>query len=74
MGLSKTCLLLAISASLAAFAVDKRQIAYLMQTREFVSSLELYQTYAKEIQKHDFEVLSQFGHAYLGRRPAQRRP
>lgn len=46
---------------LAAHAVDKRQIAYLMQTKAFVPSLELYQTYAKEIQKHDFEVLSQLG-------------
>ncbi len=61
MGLSQTFLALALTSALTLQAVDKRQIAYLMQSKEFVPSLELYQTYAKEIEKHDFEVLSQLG-------------
>ncbi len=39
--------------------VHKQQISYLMQSRQFDASLNLYQEYRASIGRHDFEILEQ---------------
>lgn len=41
--------------------ISKLHIAYLMQCKECIPSIELYQQYQKELGRHDFETLQNIG-------------
>ena len=45
--------------------VNKLQIVYLAQSKEYRKSIDLYKKYQKQIGKHDFEVLEHLGIAIL---------
>src|SRR3569832_101509 len=40
-------------------SLEKEHVTYLMQSKEVDSALDLYDTYKKEIGRHDFEILVQ---------------
>lgn len=45
--------------------ISKYQVLYLIQAGEVERGVELYQSYVKEIGKHDFAILEQMGHLLL---------
>lgn len=58
------CLSLILAAALLngadeAPSVHKSQVTYLMQSQNYRSAIDLYQKYAQENKRHDFEVLEQ---------------
>lgn len=57
MGLLKNIIALALLAQLP--AIDREHVSYLMQTQEIDASIALYESYKKELGRHDFEVLQQ---------------
>ena len=46
-------------------SVDKRQITYLLQSREYERSFALYREWEKQLGRHDFEVLQQIAQILL---------
>ncbi len=56
MGLLKNLVLTSL-VFVACHALDKEHVAYLMQSKEIDASISLYETYKKELGRHDFEIL-----------------
>src|ERR1700686_3178018 len=56
MGLFKN-LALTLLVFVSCSALDKEQVAYLMQSKEIDASISLYEEYKKELGRHDFEIL-----------------
>jgi HEAT repeat protein len=55
MGLSKVVLAAVLFAHLG--AIDREHVAYLMQSKEIDSAIELYEEYKTSLGRHDFEIL-----------------
>ncbi len=59
MGFFNTSLILLVFCSVHLQSFEKEHVTYLMQSQEVEGALELYETYKKEIGRHDFEILVQ---------------
>ncbi len=59
MGLFKNVITSAVLLCSIAHSLEKEHVTYLMQSKEIDGALDLYETYRKEIGRHDFEILVQ---------------
>ena len=57
--ITSLCLCSLLSSVLSAAPLQKEHVTYLMQQKEIQGALDLYDTYQKEIGRHDFEILVQ---------------